>query len=266
VKHRAQLGLALELADVEKKGSDTQSALIQIETLAREPIDLAVIDAKIARGFLVWKQGASAAARQAVETALADWYAHQTRSAPSSGIEADVAEIHRVILFPPRDAERRTLSTPLESLGGDLMFVILRPDVAVKQADGKTIRVRLHDSFGPAIKPLFATTEQIEVVRHIIRKLRGSSILYSTPPASAAQADSRGEVLALWYGLLPVRPRSSYRWDVLTYPLISQIEFTNSDRTRAVASITAGSSGHWLLLEKEQGRWVPRKVLAFWDT
>jgi hypothetical protein len=45
---------------------------------------------------------------------------------------------------------------------------------------------------------------------------------------------------------------------------ISQVEFTNPERTRAGAHVTTGTHGATVILEKEGGEWVAKARINEW--
>jgi hypothetical protein len=55
-------------------------------------------------------------------------------------------------------------------------------------------------------------------------------------------------------------------WELETYPVITEIQFTNAERTRASARVTIGYSGGTVELEKEAGKWIAKRLTSQWIT
>jgi hypothetical protein len=55
-------------------------------------------------------------------------------------------------------------------------------------------------------------------------------------------------------------------WEIETYPVVTEIEFTNVERTRASARVTIGYEGGTVELEKEGGTWVAKRLTNRWIT
>ena len=51
-----------------------------------------------------------------------------------------------------------------------------------------------------------------------------------------------------------------------TYPVVTQIEFVNAERTKANASVTIGYSGATVVLEKVDGTWRAVRLANQWIT
>jgi len=56
-------------------------------------------------------------------------------------------------------------------------------------------------------------------------------------------------------------------WVFETYPIISEIEFVDTARSRAAVRVTVGYSGATVQMEKtKDGAWVAKELTNFWIT
>ena len=103
---------------------------------------------------------------------------------------------------------------------------------------------------------VFFDTEQIAVLKEILVQLGGTRRrapvqVMETPNQPAG--DSL-HILTLWTKFFVARPGHWGGWDLETAPVITEIQFTNPDRTKASARVTIGYTGGTVELEKEDGR------------
>ncbi|HSC27916.1 MAG TPA: tetratricopeptide repeat protein, partial [Vicinamibacterales bacterium] len=251
--HRARLEHALQLADVERAGADEGAAMKELGALAREPNDFAVTAARIARASVLWKQGNAAGAEEAMMSALTGWHAQQQVSSPAAGLETDVAEIRRVLFLPQggdiyESGRWNAYSWPRTPAP----FALVNTDVQVKRHDGEVVRVTLVQELPAAQTVLFFDSEQIDSLERIIVKLGGTRRreprqIMETP--NQPVGDSM-QILRLWNRFFPARPGHWGGWEIETYPVVTLIEFTNPERTKAAARVTIGYSGATVVLKK----------------
>jgi tetratricopeptide (TPR) repeat protein len=267
--HQARLERALEWAAAGRPPEDEARALKELEDLAREPLDFAVMAANMAGASLQARQGEASAAEASLLAALKEWHAVQRVTPPSAGLEADVAAIRRVV-FLPRGGEIygergwnafKWSSTPPP-------FLLVNADVRVKLHDGAITRVTLIQEFSDAPSTVFFNTDQIALLKKMITTLGGTKRrepghIMETP--NQPVGDSM-QILAVWNKVFPSRPGHWGGWEIETYPVITEIEFTNAERTRAGAKVTIGYSGATVELEKQDGRWVAKRLTNQWIT
>jgi hypothetical protein len=74
------------------------------------------------------------------------------------------------------------------------------------------------------------------------------------------------QLLRLWTKFFDARPGHWGGWEIETYPVITEIEFTNAERTKASARVTVGYSGATVELEKEGGTWIAKRLANQWVT
>ena len=74
------------------------------------------------------------------------------------------------------------------------------------------------------------------------------------------------QILRLWNKFFHARPGHWGGWETETYPVIREIQFTDIARTKASARVTIGYSGATVELEKEEGRWVAKRLTDRWVT
>jgi tetratricopeptide (TPR) repeat protein len=267
--HHARLARALEWAAVDRPPADEARALVELETLAREPLDFSVTAARIARASLQARRGERSQAEPALTEALTDWRAAQRVTPPAAGLETDVAEIRRAVFLPHggeiyasgRWNDFAWPATPPP-------FTLVNSDVRVKRHDGVVTRVTLIQDFAGEHRTVFFNTGQIAVLQKMITTLGGTKRreprqIMETP--NQPVGDSM-QILALWTRLFPARPGHWGGWELETYPVITEIEFTNAERTRAGVRVTIGYSGATVELEKEAGRWIAKRLTNQWIT
>jgi hypothetical protein len=264
--HQARLERALERAAADGPPDDEAGALKELEDLAREPLDFAVTAARIARGSLQARRGEASAAEASLLAALKDWHAAQRVTPPSAGLESDVADIRRVVFLLRGGAiygDRgwnafKWPATPPP-------FLLVNSDVRVKLHDGAITRVTLIQEFLEPQPTVFFNTDQIALLKKMITTLGGTKRrepghIMQTPVGDSMQ------ILAVWNKLFPSRPGHWGGWELETYPVITEIEFTNAERTRAGAKVTIGYSGATVELEKQEVRWVATRLTNQWIT
>lgn len=264
--HRARLGAALELADVQNTRRDEAAALVQLDVITRDPYDFGVCAAKIGKASILWKNGASAEAEALMMAALREWYEHQSpqRQRPRENIERDIADIRNLVVRPNGDGvlsgfagntfSRRRSSVP---------FVVVNPNVSVKFSNAENTRQAVYQSLPGVDQVLFLNAEQQAVLTTIVAKLGGNP----TQDRTVSSID----ILGLWNKFFPTERRlggivfDNYpRIAFETYPTITDIEFLDSERTKAVARIVVGSQGGTVVLEKERGIWTAKGLVNTW--
>lgn len=266
---RVRLERALAMADVERPDANEDRALTELEALAREPLDFAVTAARIARASMLWKRGDAPAAEAGMSAALTDWHTHQHLSTPANAIEVDVAEIRRVIFLPKGGSvygggrwnafEWSNQATP---------FVLLNATVPTRMHDGRTVNVRLVQTLPGSDKALFFDSDEIALLKRMIVTLGGTrrrepTAIMETP--NQPVGDSM-QILRLWTKFFAARPGHWGGWEIETYPRITEIQFTNAERTKAAAKVTIGYSGATVELEKENGKWIAKRLVNQWIT
>jgi tetratricopeptide (TPR) repeat protein len=268
--HKARLQRALELADVENPDAAERTAIDELEALSREPVDFAVVAARIARASQLWRDGASEEAERLMMEALTAWHVQQRPSKPARGLEEDVVAIRSAAFLPAGGGvyggERWNAFSWPEI---PPLFAIVNPEVPVKLHDGEITRISLVQSLpGAASRVLFVDDEQLAVLRESIVKLGGTKRrqpghVMETPnqPVGASM-----NILTLWNKFFAARPGHWGGWDLQTYPVITQIEFTNAERTKAAARVTVGYSGATVRLEKRDGKWIATELTDQWIT
>lgn len=144
----------------------------------------------------------------------------------------------------------------------------MNADIRVKQHDGDVLRVTLIQDLPGAQKTIFFDSEQIALLKAMIVKLGGSrrrapGHVMETP--NQPVGDSM-QILRLWNEFFPARPGHWGGWELETYPVITEIHFTNAERTKAGAHVTIGYSGATAELEKENGKWIAKRLNQQWMT
>jgi tetratricopeptide (TPR) repeat protein len=267
--HRARLERALHLADMEEGGGDRQAAMKELEALVSEPQDFAIMAAQIARASLLWLQGDATASERVMREALTARLPQQRLSTPAAGLEEDIAEIRRVVFLPRGGSIYgfdgwNAFSWPVSPPP----FALVNADVRVKLHDDEVLRVTLVQQLPAAGDVIFLNSEQIGLFKVMIRKLGGTR---RRAPGSVMETPNQPvgdsmQILRLWNKFFPARPGHWGGWEFETYPVISEIHFTNPERTKAGARVTIGYSGATVELEKENGKWIAKRLTSKWIT
>lgn len=266
--HRAQLLKVLRLANLEQTGNDRPAAMSALDLLGREPLDFSVVAARIARASLLWVAGDGRGAEDLMRNALDAWYAQQRRSTPTARIEQELTAIRRTLFLPGGGGvynggawDPTWPSTPAP-------FCLVNTDVAVKDHDGTVTRVSLVVDFDVARHVLFFDTDQIAVLKDVLVQLGGRR---RRQPGDVMEAPNQPvgdsmQILKLWTRFFAARPGHWGGWDLETAPVITEIEFTNAEHTRASARVTIGYTGATVELEQERGRWIAKRLTNLWIT
>jgi hypothetical protein len=265
--HRAQLERALTLLDVENRAADEALAAKELEDLAAEPLDFAVTAARIARASLLWKKGEAQPAEAAMTGALNARHASQRIARPLTGLEQDVAQIRAAVFLPHGGGVYATQRWNAFSwANATLPFLVVNADVRVKDASGGVTRITLPQTLPVSEKVLYFDTEQLSVLEDIIVKLGGTKRreprqIMETPNQPVGDSI---QLIRFWSKFFHARPGHWGGWELETYPVITEIEFSNPERTKAAARVTIGYSGATVELDKENGNWIARRLTDWW--
>ena len=266
--HAADFEDALDLAAADSP-QDVAGAKQRLETLSREPADVVVSLAKLARASLMTIEGASGS-DALVKEALDDWLRLQPPLPPAApgSLDADADAVRRAVFRP--------LGGGIYTRGWNAMewpralppFLIAPATLSVQEFDG---RIRMLSASRPLPGPentLYLSEQDFELLRRTMATLGGSlryviASVMATPnqPAGASQT-----IMKLWNRFFPMRPGHWGGWEFATYPVIRTIEFTNRERTKASVPVTIGYSGGTVLLEKIDGEWRVLEIVNQWVT
>ena len=274
--HRTQLEAALRLGDVERAGSDGAKAMALVEALAKEPHDFAVTAAKIMQATLLLNRGDAAVAESTLAAALAEWHERQPLKSASNPLEEDVAAIRRTLFLPMGGEIYKNGWNAHDWPATPPPYFLVNSQIPVKGHDGEVTRITIAEPLpstgseqGPqAGKVLFFDAEQIALLQKMIPSLGGTKrreprAVMETPIQPIG--DSM-QILALWKKFFPARPGHWGGWELEAYPVITEIHFTNAERTKASAKVTIGYSGATVEMDKEGGKWIARRLTNRWIT
>jgi hypothetical protein len=132
----SQLETALDLANIERSDGNPATASAQIDELSGQPLDSAIVAARIARASQLWSQGKTEEARDAMTSALGDWIKAQPHQTPHGDLERDLAAVRNAVFHPLGDGifagrPRRNAFTWPPALP---RFLLMNPEIAVKLA------------------------------------------------------------------------------------------------------------------------------------
>ena len=271
--HLAELESALDLAAVEGTHYDWTKAVAALESIPRKPFDSYVATAAIAKAALLVTAGQTDNAEKLMAKTLDAWVASQRELGarpPALSIEADIAEIRQVVFRPLGD---------LPVYGGKgwnaftfpdelPRFVVVRADLAVKTPDGQVGRYTVYQRFPDLGQVLMLTSDELLLVGRLVHTIGGTK---SRVPRQVMETPNQPvgdsmQVLSLFGRFFPARPGHWGGWELETYPQVTQIEFVNSERTKANASVTIGYSGATVVLEKIDGKWRAVRLTNEWIT
>ena len=266
--HVADFEDALDLAAADDP-RDVPGAKQRLETLSREPADVVVSLAKLARASLMTIEGAPGSDALARE-ALDDWLKLQTAqpAAVSGSLDADADAVRRAVFRPLGGGVYARRWNAQEWPAALPPFLIAPATLPVQESDG---RVRLLSALRPLPgleNTLYLTEQDFELLRRTMAILGGSlryvpASVMATPnqPAGASQT-----IMKFWNRFFPMRAGHWGGWEFATYPVIGTIEFTNRERTKASVPVTIGYSGGTVLLEKIDGEWRTLEIVNSWIT
>lgn len=277
--HRARFERALTIIEAVSPAGDIQPVYEELEALAGEPWDPAVGAAAVAVGALLGTAGRMERARTTTRDALQQWLTHQAEfyarvgsSAPvEPALAADVAAIRDVVFQPQGGAtydQRGAMWSARDWPAEPMPFLIVNPDLSVKLAGGETIRVRVTDPIPDLGNVLFMNAEHLGFLEGILSRIGGTetrSPRFIMEPANQPVGGSV-EILALWRELFPTRPGHWFGWVLESFPIITQVEFADEDRSEATAAVTIGYSGCTVHLERTAGGWRVVRLSNFWIT
>lgn len=237
--HRARFEIAMT--------RDPAAAMAELEVLAQKPLDVAVLAARLGHASLRWKRGAETEADSAVRVALQEWQTHRLETKPRAALEADIAEIRRVLFRPVGHAVRGP-------------FQVVNPAIAVKLADGETRRFEIVQSFPTETNVLFFTAEEMDLLERMATRFGG------TPRPNFVHPWTE-QPRALWDKFFRRRTDWPITWEFQTYLVIREIEFLDAARTKAIVStLDSPSSGAAVVVEKRGGTWIVGERLYRWNT
>jgi hypothetical protein len=74
------------------------------------------------------------------------------------------------------------------------------------------------------------------------------------------------DILGFWNTFFAARAGHWGGWVLETFPIVTEIEFLNPERTKAAARVTVGYSGATVLLEKQGQTWRATALVNKWIT
>lgn len=271
--HRAQLESALDLAAVEGAHYDPAKALAALNAISKEPFDSFVATAALAEAALMLTQGQSSEAEALMGKTLDSWVTTQrdlNRQAPTSSIDADVAEIRQVVFRPLGDLPvyRGSGWNAFKFPAALPRFVVVRADVQVKTSDGQVARHTVYQRFPDLDHVLLLKSDELSLLVRLLPTIGGTkrrawTQVMETP--NQPVGDSM-QILSLFGRFFEARPGHWGGWVLETYPQVTQIEFVNAERTKANADVTIGYSGATVVLEKVDGKWRAVRLTNWWIT
>lgn len=271
--HRAQLESALELAAVEGPHYDPAKALVALNAITKEPFDSFVALAAVAEAALKLTQGQSSEAEALLGKTLESWVTTQrdlNRQPPASSIDADVAEIRRVVFRPLGDLPvyRGNSWNGFAFPAALPRFIVVSADVQVKTSDGQVRRHTLYQQFPDLDHVLALKSDELSLLARLLPTIGGTKHREWTNAMEVPNQPVGGsmQILSLFGRFFEAIPGHWGGWELETYPQVTQIEFLNAERTKANADVTIGYSGGTVVLEKADGKWRAVRLTKQWIT
>jgi len=268
--HSARLEAALALAAEDNPGRDDEAALAALDSLASEPLDFSVGAARIAKASILVKQGAEQVAAVQMQGVLEELLAlrrARVQAPPATPLDADVAAIRALVFRPTGDLpllENRRDWNAFSFPASLPPFVVVRADLPVVAAGGDAVRRTVFQRFPGIPRTLLFTSDELALLERlptvlggVQTRLPGSAMQVPHQPVGGAMA-----IATFWNRFFPTRQAHWTGWVLETYPIVTQVEFLDTARTRANARVTIGYSGATIVLEKVGGRW---KVVGLGD-
>jgi tetratricopeptide (TPR) repeat protein len=267
--NRARVEAALVLARAERSDRGERPALEMLQRVRAEPLDAAVTAAHIMRSAILLLDGSGAEAETLLGEALDAWHARQPVKRPASALEEDVAQIRRVVFLPRGGdiySDGRWNAFRWPDPGPPYMLV--NSDVQVTLHGGEALTVSLSEPLSDSGRLVFFDTETIALLSKMLSGLGGTERreprqIMETPNQPVGDSV---RILGLWQRFFPARPGHWGGWELETYPVITRIRFADEARTKAAARVTIGYSGATVELEKQDGRWIARRLTNWWIT
>ena len=191
-----------------------------------------------------------------MRNALTELFDHQSRQreSPRQALEEDIAGIRNAVVRPRGDGLFGGWAAQGFHGRQSARFIIVNPDVTVKVTGGEVTRASVYQSLVDRGPVIFLTAEQQALLSAVVTRLGGPP----TPEAAASVG-----ILNLWDTIIRTEPSwGGVRFE--SYPIISDIEFLNSERTRALARIRVGHEGATVVLEKDRETWNAMGLVNRW--
>jgi tetratricopeptide (TPR) repeat protein len=262
---------ALGALDVAGAAGNDRAALDELDALIKEPYDFAVFAATATKAAWALMNKRETEADATMRQAMRDMKVYQQALVrlPATQLEQDVVAITDEVFRPARDgifAEERAWKFDWSEGRPD--YLLAPRNFRVTLANKETTEVRRTTPFPRLDNVLFIEASEIKALVRLLEVLGGTE---RRAPGSIMEVPNQPigrarEVTQFWNRFFPVRPGHWMGWELLSYPNITQIEFTNDARTRAIASVTIGYTGATVVLEKVNGAWRAKEVVNFWIT
>ena len=137
----------------------------------------------------------------------------------------------------------------------------------MKFVDGSSEDIELSQDYPGLKNVLHMSKEQQIYLRDMMVRLGGTK---KGPSRSVMEVNRPiGDVLQILPFLnqfFSVRAGHWLGWELLTFPRITSIEFTDKERTAAIAAVRTWNRGGNVFLEKVDGQWKVKGLYSVWIT
>jgi tetratricopeptide (TPR) repeat protein len=244
-----------------------QASQRELDTLSRGRYDKVTTLAKLALGAIRLRNGARVQGESITKAALEEWHAQQAVAAPpTTPLMQDIAAI-RAELFRPMGGGL------FGTQGGNAFdwpkvmpsFLVVSRDIEVKLLDGTERKLSV--PFSPSTgRVLFASDEDLAAMRLILDRIGGTE---TREPAAVMETPNQPigasvTIAETWSKFFPLQPGHWGGWELTAYPYITKVTFDREHH--ALAEVTIGYGGYTVELEKENGKWIAKRIVGVWIT
>lgn len=271
LEHEIDFERALRLADAANPTRDDEAALRILSAVSGTPEDSAMFAGQVLQSAIEFRRGNQQGARDTLTSALTGWLRMQRARMPSrqEGVDADVAAIRQVLFRPLGDL-------PVYNEGWNAFtfprmlppFQIVRADVAVAVVGQPPVTRTVWHGFPELPNVLMLESADLARLSRVLNSVGGTARrvpqqIMETPNQPIGTAR---DLATFWDTLFASRPGHWGGWVLDTFPHVTRITFQDAGRTKALAAVTIGYSGGTVVLEKDGGRWIARRLIDRWIT
>jgi hypothetical protein len=264
LRHQAQLYKALDLVRADPPLKTAARLVRSLEAIAREPMDEAVVAAKLALATVHYRAATGVATDGLVADAVAGWKALDTlriADPPRLAYGADVIAIRNLVFEPFGGGvfanDPRWSGVAWARRGTPFLFV--NPVIRVwVDADLPPLRLVAYHPFPSHSDVVFLDAERRLLLDRVITRLG------SAKPQPWMGKGAARDVLAFWADAGVITRGRLGGWMYEAYPFIRSIEFVDPRRNMARVKVSVAYAGATIWLEKRNGAWVVTSVRDFW--
>jgi tetratricopeptide (TPR) repeat protein len=271
LEHEIDFERALAATDATKAVRDDAAALKILSALRGPITDGAMFAGQVAQSALEFRQGREDIARGTLTAALRDWLRlQQSRVATRrDAVDDDVVAIRQLLFRPLGDLAPYAEGWNAFKFPATLPpFQIVQADVVVTLAGQSQATRTVWQIFPDLPNALLLESTDLARLSRVLNVVGGTDRRAPQNPMETPNQPigTARDIAAFWNTLFATRPGHWGGWVLDTFPQVTRITFTDAARTKALAAVTVGYSGGVVVLEKEAGRWIARRLIDRWIT